>query len=158
MQASRQLDPRGNARQLDGYLRAVSALKDDGTALSCSYLGPVAPQDALPAVCAALALSPEGLSLPPLHTVACTGAACTPRQWLLERLRPMTPADRQPLDPRLSDGFDSELFEIFDGAPHWHRLVQDGSRSLAAQLGAIWSVYVFGVADHAYLLHCSWDS
>ena len=157
MNGSRHGDRRGNARQLDGYLQAIGALKDDGTALSCSYLGAMAPQAALPAVCAALSLSPDGLSLPPLHLVACSGAACTPRQWLLERLRPMTDTDRQPLDPRLFDGFERELLEMFGAAPHWYRLMSDG-RSLAMQLGAIWSVYVFGAGHHAYLLHCSWDS
>ena len=72
MAAGRQLDPRGNARQLDGYLQAIGALKDDGTALSCSYLGPVALQAALPAVREALALSPDGLSLLSLQEVVCT--------------------------------------------------------------------------------------
>lgn len=157
MNGSRHGDPRGNARQLDGYLQAIGALKDDGTALHCSYLGPIAPQDALPAVSAALSLPPDGLSLPPLHLVACEGAACTPRQWLLERLRPMNVADRQLLDPRLFDGFERELLEVFGVMPHWYRLMSDG-RSLAMQLGAIWSVYVFGAGCHAYLLHCSWDS
>lgn len=157
MNGSRHGDPRGNARQLDGYLQAIGALKDDGTALHCSYLGPIAPQDALPAVCVALSLPPGGLSLPPLHLVACEGAACTPRQWLLERLRPMNVADRQPLDPRLFDGFERELLEVLGAMPRWYRLMSDG-RSLAMQLGAIWSVYVFGAGCHAYLLHCSWDS
>lgn len=158
MAAGRQLDPRGNARQLDGYLQAIGALKDDGTALSCSYLGPVAPQAALPAVREALALSPDGLSLLPLQEVVCTGAACTPRQWLLERLRPMTQADRQPLDARLFDGFERELQDVLGGEPQWYRLMSDGGPSLALQLGAIWSVYVVGVDGCAYLMHCSWDS
>ena len=146
------------ARQLHGYLQAVSALKDDGSAFLCEYLGAVPPDAALTVVCDALGLSPEGLSLPRLDTVICGGAACTPRQWLLERLRPASEPDRQPLDARLFDGFERELFEMFEAEPQWHRLVPDGRRSLAGQLGAIWSVYVFGVAGHACLLHCSWDS
>ena len=146
------------ARQLHGYLQAVSALKDDGSAFLCGYLGAVSPDDALTALCDALGLSPEGLSLPRLDTVSCSGAACTPRQWLLERLRPISEMDRRPLDDRLFDGFEREVFELFDAEPQWHRLVSDGHRSLAGQLGAIWSVYVFGAAGHACLLHCSWDS
>ena len=148
----------GKARQLHGYLQAVGVLKDDGSAFLCEYLGAVSPDAALTALCAALDLSPEGLSLPRLEAVKCTGAACTPRQWLLERLRPMGEADQQPLDVRLFDGFEREVFDLFDAEPQWHRLVLDGRRSLAGQLGAIWSVYVFGVAGHACLLHCSWDS
>jgi len=146
------------ARQLHGYLQAVSALKDDGSAFLCDYLGAVSPDAALTALCDALSLSPEGLSLPRLDTVICSGAACTPRQWLLERLRPMSEPDRQPLDARLFDGFEREVVELFDAEPQWHRLVSDGQRSLAGQLGAVWSVYVFGAAGHAWLLHCSWDS
>ena len=146
------------ARQLHGYLQAVSALKDDGSVFLCDYLGAVSPDAALTALCDALGLSPEGLSLPRLDAVICSGAACTPRQWLLERLRPMNEPDRQPLDARLFDGFERELFELFEAEPQWHRLVSDGRRSLAGELGAIWSVYVFGVAGHACLLHCSWDS
>ena len=110
------------------------------------------------ALCDALGLSPEGLSLPRLDTVSCRGAACTPRQWLLERLRPISEMDRRPLDDRLFDGFEREMFEMFEAEPQWHRLVSDGRRSLAGQLGAIWSVYVFGAAGHACVLHCSWDS
>lgn len=146
------------ARQLHGYLQAVSALKDDGSAFLCDYLGAVSPDAALAALCDALGLSLEGLSLPRLDTVSCSGAACTPRQWLLERLRPMNEPDRQPLDARLFDGFEREVFELFDAEPQWHRLVPDGHRSLAGQLGAVWSVYVFGAAGHACVLHCSWDS
>lgn len=146
------------ARQLHGYLQAVSALKDDGSAFLCGYLGAVSPDDALTALCDALGLSPEGLSLPRLDTVSCSGAACTPRQWLLERLRPTSEMDRRPLDDRLFDGFEREVFEMFEAEPQWHRLVSDGRRSLAGQLGAIWSVYVFGAAGHACVLHCSWDS
>ena len=146
------------ARQLHGYLQAVSALKDDGSAFLCRYLGAVSPDDALTALCDALGLSPEGLSLPRLDTVSCRGAACTPRQWLLERLRPTSEMDRRPLDDRLFDGFEREMFEMFEAEPQWHRLVSDGRRSLAGQLGAIWSVYVFGAAGHACVLHCSWDS
>ena len=146
------------ARQLHGYLQAVSALKDDGSAFLCGYLGAVSPDDALTALCDALGLSPEGLSLPRLDTVSCSGAACTPRQWLLERLRPTSEMDRRPLDDRLFDGFEREVFEMFEAEPQWHRLVSDGRRSLAGQLGAIWSVYVFGAAGHTCVLHCSWDS
>lgn len=146
------------ARQLHGYLQAVSALKDDGSAFRCEYLGAVSPDAALTMLCNALGLSPEGLSLPQLDTVICSGAACTPRQWLLERLRPMNALDHQPLDTRLFDGFERELFDMFEAEPQWHRLVSDGRRSLAGQLGAISSVYVFGVVGHACLLHCSWDS
>lgn len=146
------------ALQLDGYLQAVSALKDDGSALRCFYLGPVAPADALPLLCSALELEPEGLSLPPLEAVICHGAACTPRQWLLERLRPMSVADQAPLDTRLYHGFEQQLSELLGSAPFWRQLQSSGQRSLAGQLGAIWSVYVFGAAGHSHVLHCSWDS
>ena len=137
------------ARQLHGYLQAVGALKDDGSAFWCDYLGAVSPDAALTMLCDALGLSPEGLSLPRLDAVICSGAACTPRQWLLERLRPISEPDRQPLDARLFDGFERELCEMFEAEPQWHRLVSDGRRSLAGQLGAVWSVYVFGAAGHA---------
>lgn len=146
------------ALQLDGYLQAVSALKDDGSALRCFYLGPVAPADALVPLCAALDLAPDGLSLPLHSSVICHGVACTPRQWLLERLRPMTSADRLPLDARLHDGFEQQLLELLGAAPDWYQLSSDGRHSLAGKLGAIWSIYVFGVAGHSLVLQCSWDS
>jgi hypothetical protein len=148
----------GLARVIEGYLLAVSALKDDGSLFLCEYLGPVAPQASLDALCRALRIAPEGLSLQPLESVVCSGIACTPRQWLLERFRPMSEADRQPLDARLYDGFERELAELLRGEPRWYQLVSSGQRSLAGQLGAIWSVFVFGTECHAYVMHCSWDS
>ncbi|MDN2711700.1 hypothetical protein O0880_19955 [Janthinobacterium sp. SUN118] len=151
-------DGHGHAQQLHGYLQAVSALKDDGSAFLCEYLGAVAPPAAFDALCRALQVAPDGLRLQPIEMVACSGALCTPRQWLLERLRPISEAERQPLDARLYDGFEGELLELFGSEPHWYQLVSSGQRSLAAQLGAIWSVFVFGVDGHAYVMHCSWDS
>jgi len=148
----------GLARVIEGYLLAVSALKDDGSLFLCEYLGPVAPQASLDALCRTLRIAPEGLSLQPLESVVCSGIACTPRQWLLERFRPMSEADRQPLDARLYDGFERELVELLRGEPRWYQLVSSGQRSLAGQLGAIWSVFVFGTECHAYVMHCSWDS
>jgi hypothetical protein len=148
----------GLARVIEGYLLAVSALKDDGSLFLCEYLGPVAPQASLDALCRALRIAPEGLSLQPLESVVCSGIACTPRQWLLERFRPMSEADRQPLDVRLYDGFERELAELLRGEPRWYQLVSSGQISLAGQLGAIWSVFVFGTECHAYVMHCSWDS
>jgi hypothetical protein len=148
----------GLARVIEGYLLAVSALKDDGSLFLCEYLGPVAPQASLDALCRALRIAPEGLSLQPLESVVCSGIACTPRQWLLERFRPMSEADRQPLDARLYDGFERELAELLHGEPRWYQLVSSGQISLAGQLGAIWSVFVFGTERHAYVMHCSWDS
>jgi len=148
----------GLARVIEGYLLAVSALKDDGSLFLCEYLGPVAPQASLDALCRALRIAPEGLSLQPLESVVCSGIACTPRQWLLERFRPMSEADRQPLDARLYDGFERELAELLRGEPRWYQLVSSGQISLAGQLGAIWSVFVFGTECHAYVMHCSWDS
>lgn len=151
-------DCHAHARQLHGYLQAVTALKDDGSLFLCEYLGPAAPQAAFDALCRALQLAPEGLSLRPLESVACSGALCTPRQWLLERVRPMSEADRQPLDARLYDGFEGELAELLGSTPRWYQLVSSGQRSLAGQLGAIWSVFVFATECHAYVMHCSWDS
>ena len=151
-------DCHGLARVIEGYLLAVSALKDDGSLFLCEYLGPVAPQASLDALCRALRIAPEGLSLQPLESVVCSGIACTPRQWLLERFRPMSEADRQPLDARLYDGFERELAELLRGEPRWYQLVSSGQISLAGQLGAIWSVFVFGTECHAYVMHCSWDS
>lgn len=150
-------DCHGLARVIEGYLLAVSALKDDGSLFGCSYLGAQPPQASLDALCRALKIAPDGLRLQPLGTVACSGALCTPRQWLLERLNPMSEADRRPLDARLFDGFQRELAELLRGEPRWYQLVSSGQRSLAAQLGAIWSVFVFGTERHAYVLHCSWD-
>lgn len=146
------------ALQLDGYLQAVSALKDDGSALRCFYLAPVAPAGAFDALCQSLELAPQGLSLQAPEAVVCHGVACTPRQWLLQRLRPMTLADQAPLDARLYQGFEQQLIDLLGGAPAWRQLVSDGRCSLAGQLGAIWSVYVFGTASHSHVLHCSWDS
>lgn len=150
-------DFHGLARQIDGYLQAVNALKDDGSLFGCSYLGALAPQASFDAVCRALQLPPGDVRLQPLGTVACSGVLCTPRQWLLERLNPMSEADRQPLDARLFDGFERELAELLGGEPRWYQLVSSGQRSLAGQLGAIWSVFVFGTERHAYVMHCSWD-
>lgn len=150
-------DCHGLARVIEGYLLAVSALKDDGSLFGCTYLGAQPPQASLDALCRALKIAPDGLRLQPLGTVACSGALCTPRQWLLERLNPMSEADRRSLDARLFDGFERELAELLRGEPRWYQLVSSGQRSLAAQLGAIWSVFVFGTERHAYVLHCSWD-
>ena len=150
-------DCHGLARVIEGYLLAVSALKDDGSLFGCTYLGAQPPQASLDALCRALKIAPDGLRLQPLGTVACSGALCTPRQWLLERLNPMSEADRRPLDARLFDGFERELAELLRGEPRWYQLVSSGERSLAAQLGAIWSVFVFGTECHAYVMHCSWD-
>ena len=150
-------DCRGLARVIEGYLLAVSALKDDGSLFLCEYLGPVAPQAAFDALCQALRLTPDGLHLQPIETVVCSGVLCTPRQWLLERIGPMSEADRQPLDARLYDGFERELAELLRGEPRWYQLVSSSQRSQAGQLGAIWSVFVFGTERHAYVMHCSWD-
>ncbi|MGK5062771.1 hypothetical protein [Janthinobacterium sp. LB3P112] len=150
-------DCHAHAQQLHGYLQAVSALKDDGSLFLCAYLGPIAPQASCDALCRALRLMPDGLRLQLVETVACSGVLCTPRQWLLERLGPMREADRQPLDARLFDGFERELAELLGGEPRWYQLVSSGQHSLAGQLGAIWSVFVFGADGHAYMLHCSWD-
>ena len=149
---------RAHAQQLHGYLLAVSALKDDGSLFLCEYLGPVAPQASFEVLCRALRIAPEGLSLQPVESVVCSGIACTPRQWLLERFRPMSEADRLPLDARLYDGFERELAELLGGEPRWYQLVLSSERGLAGQLGAIWSVFVFGTECHAYVMHCSWDS
>ncbi|PLY41965.1 hypothetical protein CSZ94_13100 [Janthinobacterium sp. ROICE36] len=116
-------DCHGLARQIDGYLLAVSALKDDGSLFRCSYLGALPPQASFDALCAALEIAPDGLRLQPIVTVVCNGALCTPRQWLLERLLPMNEADRQPLDARLFDGFERELAELLGREPHWYQLV-----------------------------------
>lgn len=151
-------DCHAHAQQLHGYLQAVSALKDDGSLFLCEYLGPVAPHASLDALCRALRIAPAGLSLQPLESVVCSGIACTPRQWLLERFRPMSEADRQPLDARLYEGFEREMAELLHGEPRWYQLVLSSQRSLAGQLGAIWSVFVFGTECHAYVMHCSWDS
>jgi len=150
-------DCHGLARQMDGYLLAVSALKDDGSLFRCSYLGALPPQASFDALCRALEITPDGLRLEPIETVVCSGALCTPRQWLLERLLPMSEADRQPLDGRLFDGFERELAELLGSEPHWYQLVSSSQRSLAGQLGAIWSVFVFGTECHTYMMHCSWD-
>lgn len=150
-------DGHAHARQVHGYLQAVSALKDDGSLFLCAYLGPVAPQASLDALCRVLELPPDGMRLQPVGSTAASGALCTPRQWLLERLLPMNVADRTPLDPRLYDGFQDELAEMFGAEPQWYQLVSSGQHSLASQLGAIWSVFVFGTECHAYALHCSWD-
>lgn len=146
-----------HAQQLHGYLQAVTALKDDGSLFLCEYLGPVAPQAALDALCCALKLSPDDMRLQPIESMACSGALCTPRQWLLERLLPMSEADREPLDARLYDGFEGALAELLGSEPQWYQLVSSGQRSLAGQLGAVWSVFVFGADGHAYVMHCSWD-
>lgn len=151
-------DCHGLARVIEGYLLAVNALKDDGSLFLCEYLGPVAPQASLDALCRVLRIAPSGLSLQPLESVACSGIACTPRQWLLERFRPMSEADRRPLDARLYDGFEREVAELLRAEPRWYQLVSSGQISLAGQLGAIWSVFVFGTECHAYVMHCSWDS
>ncbi len=150
-------DVHAHAQQLHGYLQAVTALKDDGSLFLCEYLGAVAPQAALDTLCRALTLAPDGMRLEPIESVACSGALCTPRQWLLERLLPMSEADRAPLDARLYDGFEAELAELFGGEPRWYQLVSSGQGSLASRLGAIWSIFVFGTDDHAYVLRCSWD-
>ena len=151
-------DVHAHAQQLHGYLQAVTALKDDGSLFLCEYLGPVAPQASLDALCRTLKVQPDGLRLQPIATVVCSGVLCTPRQWLLERLHPISEADRAPLDARLFDGFEHELAELLDSEPHWYQLVSSGQRSLAGQLGAIWSVFVFGTECHAYAMHCSWDN
>jgi len=146
------------ARLIDGYLLAVSALKDDGSLFACTYLGAQPPQASIDALCRVLAIAPHGLRLQPIATVVCSGALCTPRQWLLERLNPASEAERQPLDARLFDGFERELAELLGSEAHWYQLVSSGQRSLAGQLGAIWSVFVFGTECHAYAMHCSWDN
>ncbi len=146
------------ARLIDGYLLAVGALKDDGSLFACTYLGALPPQASFGALCRALEIAPDVLRLQPIEAVVCSGALCTPRQWLLERIRPMSEADREPLDARLYDGFEAELAELFGSEPRWYQLVSSGQRSLAGQLGAIWSVFVFGTECHAYAMHCSWDS
>lgn len=151
-------DVHAHAQQLHGYLQAVTALKDDGSLFLCEYLGPVAPQASLDALCRTLTLQPDGMRLQPIEAVVCSGALCTPRQWLLERLHPISEADRAPLDTRLFDGFARELAEPLGSEPHWYQLVSSGQRSLDGQLGAIWSVFVFGTECHAYAMHCSWDS
>ena len=145
------------ARQLDGYLLAVTALKDDGSLFRCSYLGAQSPQASFDALCRALEIAPDGMRLQPIETVVCSGVLCSPRQWLLERLNPASEADRQPLDARLFDGFERELAELLGSQPHWYQLVSSSQPSLAGQLGAIWSVFVFGTECDAYVLHCSWD-
>jgi O-acetyl-ADP-ribose deacetylase len=150
-------DCHAHAQQLHGYLQAVSALKDDGSVFLCAYLEPVAPQSAFDALCRALKIQPDGMRLQPIESTVCSGALCTPRQWLLERLNPMSEADRQPLDARLFDGFEGELAELLGSVPRWYQLVSSGQRSLAGQLGAIWSVFVFGTECDAYMMHCSWD-
>ena len=146
------------ARLIDGYLLAVSALKDDGSLFACIYLGALPPQASFDALCRALEIAPDGLRLQPIATVVYSGVLCTPRQWLLERLHPISEADRAPLDARLFDGFERELAELLDSEPHWYQLVSSGQCSLASQLGAIWSVFVFGTECHAYVMHCSWDN
>ena len=150
-------DVHAHAQQLHGYLQAVTALKDDGSLFLCEYLGPVAPQASLDALCRTLKLQPDGMRLQPIESMVCSGALCTPRQWLLERLLPMSEADREPLDARLFDGFERELAELLGSEPHWYQLVSSGQGSLASQLGAIWSVFVFGTECHAYVMRCSWD-
>ena len=150
-------DGHAHAQQLHGYLLAVSAVKDDGSLFLCEYLGPVAPLASLDALCRALQLPPDGMRLQPLESIVCSGALCTPRQWLLERLLPMSEADRAPLDARLYDGFERELAELLRGEPHWYQLVSSGQGIVPGRLGAIWSVFVFGTDGHAYMMYCSWD-
>ena len=116
-------DGHAHARQLHGYLQAVTAMKDDGSLFLCAYLGPIAPQSAFDALCRILKIQPDGMRLQPIESMVCSGALCTPRQWLLERLNPMSEADRRPLDARLFDGFERELAELPGGASHGYQLL-----------------------------------
>ncbi|CAM2786614.1 hypothetical protein [Janthinobacterium lividum] len=150
-------DCHAHAQQLHGYLQAVTALKDDGSLFLCEYLGPIAPQASLDALCRTLKLPPDGMRLQPIESMVCSGALCTPRQWLLERLLPTNEADREPLDARLYDGFEGELAELLGSEPYWYQLVSSGQGIVAGRLGAIWSIFVFGTDSHAYMMYCSWD-
>ena len=147
------IDGHSSAQRLEGYLLAVSALRDDGTRYSCIYLGPAAPQDSLPELCRLLRLSLEVSTLKPI-------AARVPvdfEQWLLHRIRPMSADDCTELDPRLVNGFTAELVDILGGTPEWFK-VQRSSGAANVNMGAIFDVFVFGRTDASFAVHCSWDS
>lgn len=150
------MDLRVESLRLSGYLLAVADLKGDGTHLNCVYLGNFAPEDSASAIEKTFGFPEGGCSLVPSETCGANDAAAfsSLKSWMLIRAFEIGETGTH-VDHRVFDGLLAEVSDIFGKSPEFFRLVS--SVKPTENLGAIWSVYVFGSSEGSCAIHCSWD-
>jgi hypothetical protein len=146
------------AERLDGYLEAISSLKDDGSYFDFSYLGSIPDEQLVSSYCTRIGVCVDALTLQSLDGLTFTNLPGSLEAWLTARRRLMNPADPDEIDKRLIDGFVEELGDTL-GRPHrWFQVGRVRDHGPIHQLGAIWDVYVLCIGSEAFTIHCSWDS
>ena len=131
-------------------------LKDDGTSFSCVGL-----QGGIESVGRSSLAEEFGFSEKQVSVVSAKLASANIPEslvhWMVNRIRPASQADEEPLDERLMYGLCEEVLDIFGKAPQWFEIrVTPGSEG-SHRLGAIWDIYVFGEGENLFAIHCSWD-
>jgi len=147
-----------SAMRLEGYLQAVSALKDDGTSFQVLYLGQVPPERSTEAFCNAWKLPAECLRLMSPGDVTLSGIPVSLKQWIMSRRWIVNSGDSSEIDERLFDGFKDEIGDILPRPHCWQQLTRVLDSPPIFKLGAIWDVFILGVSEGTYAIHCSWDS
>jgi len=144
------------ASRIDGYLLAIAALKEDGTSFRCVYLGEGEPSGKVAEVSARLGFERGAITLVPRHD------ALTPENipkgledWLLDRS--FATEEGPPIDRRLVSALVAELEDIFRTMPSWFSVERTAEYTNFGQHGAVWSMYVLGLAVGSCAIHCSWD-
>lgn len=146
------------AERLDGYLVAVSSLKDDGTIFRVFHLGEMHAEKSLLALCNSLKIpSKEIRFMPPVETTP-SGIPTLLRNWILFRWNMFNPENHCELDARLFDGFATELDDLLGSQNQWLQVGRGANSQPLMELGAIWDLFIFSVDSGSYAIHCSWDS
>ncbi|WP_431262438.1 hypothetical protein ACQ859_20130 [Roseateles chitinivorans] len=142
------------ASRIDGYLLAISSLKEDGTAFRCVHLGEGGPSGKASEVAEHFRFDPGSVEL------VSESDSLTPENipkgledWMLNRVRS---AVGTAIDRRLVSGLVAELVGIFQRAPAWFSVAR-AVPSRPGDQGAFWSIYVFGMDIGSCAIHCSWD-
>lgn len=153
-----EFNPELAAERLDGYLAAISSLKDDGTFFSFLHLGEFQPEQPCAAFCKLL-----NVPVADFYSVSATettvfGVPVLLRDWILERKRIFNSDDSREIDARLFDGFVAELEDLLGQRGSWLELRRSKSSQVYGHLGAIWDVLLLVVHGRSFAIHCSWDS
>jgi hypothetical protein len=142
-----------DADRIEGFLRAIARLKDDGTLFQCIYLGDGEPSGMAAPVEEKFRFDSPVTLVSEQASLTAENLPKSLERWFLDRNRPM---DDLTVDRRLVSGFADELADIFQKAPAWFSVEPRDTRAMPP-LGVFWSIYVFGLERGSCAIHCSWD-
>jgi len=143
--------------KIDGYLEAVSYLKDDGTGfLFCSINKG---KDIADAVTECFPKSGETFVV---SSVENWQREVVPvlKSWVLTRRRIMNDGDSDQLNERLYDGFIELLLDYLDNPITWFSVSHESvnGNPVSTTNEAIWDCFAVTTPSGCYILHCGWDS